>query len=169
MEEILLGNKKFKAIEVVDLTESLAVPEHRTEEGFKVADHVFFEPAEIQLTLTVDANEINTLKSLFESKEVATLTCSLGVYENVVVRELSAMQGGAANVYRAVVRVKQIRKAKAKFTTVPLPITPDEEEAKGGESAVSPPQKEVPQAPEKQENKSWLDSIFEFFGGLFRR
>ena len=169
-EEILLGGQKFTAVEVVDLTESAIIPEKRVEDGYPIADHIFFQPAEFQLNLVLLEDEIETLKQIYESKEPTTLVCKAGVFEDVVVRELSITQGGSKNALRATVRVKQILKAKAKTATIPLQqlqATSSENEASGGETATEPPQKEVPQAPEKQENKSWLDSIFDFLGGLF--
>lgn len=167
-EDILLGGQKFTAVEVVDLTESAAIPEHRVEDGYPVADHIFFQPAELQLNLTLLENEVDTLKQLFESKEPTTLVCKAGVFEDVVVRELNITQGGSKNAFRAVVRVKQVLKAKAKTATIPLQslqVTPDESDAKGGATATSLQIQEVPDAPTKQENKSWLDSIVDWFGG----
>lgn len=168
-EEIQLGGQKFTAVEVVDLTESATIPEHKVEDGYPVADHVFFQPVEFQLNLTLLESEISALKQLYESKQLTTLVCKAGVFEDVVIKELSITQGGSKNTFRAVVRVKQVLKAKAKTTTIPLQdlqLTPDESEASGGETATSPPTQEVPDAPEQpQENKSWLDSILEWFGG----
>jgi len=169
-DEILLGGNKFKAIEIIDLTESAVVPEHKVEEGYPIADHIFFQPVEFRLTLTLLEDEIEILKQLFESKQPIELVCKAGVFEDVVIKELSITQGGSINTFKAVVRVKQIIKAKAKTATIPLQqlqVTPDESDAKGGRTATDPQQKQVPSAPEKQENKSWLDSIFDWFGSLF--
>ena len=173
-EEIQLGGQKFTAVEVLDLTQSAVIPEKRTEEGYPVADHIFFQPAEFQLTLTLLENEIETLKSLYESKTPTTLICKAGVYEDVVIRELNITQGGSKNTFRAVVRVKQILKAKAKTAEIPLQqlqVTPNEtndSETPGGNTAISPPQQEVPQAPEEpQGGQSWMDSIVTFLGGIF--
>jgi len=169
-EDILLGGNKFTAIEIIDLTESAVVPEHKVEDGYPIADHIFFQPAEFRLTLTLLEDEMEILKQLFESKQPIELVCKAGVFEDVVIKELSITQGGSINTFRAVVRVKQIIKAKAKTATIPLQqlqVTPDESDAKGGETATDPPQQQVPSAPEKQENKSWLDSIFDWFGSLF--
>jgi len=151
-EKIQLGGQEFTAVEIVDLTESATIPEHHVEEGYPVADHIFFQPAEFQLTLTLLENEIETLKSLFESKEPTELVCKAGVFEDVVLKELTITQGGSKNAFRAVVRVKQILKAKAKTTTVPIPalkVTPnenDDKETKGGNTITSPQSKQVPQA-----------------------
>lgn len=170
-EKIQLGGQEFTAVEIVDLTQSAVVPEKKTEDGYPVADHIFFQPAEFQLTLTLLENEIETLKSLFGSKEPTELVCKAGVFEDVVIKELTITQGGSKNAFRAVVRVKQILKAKAKTTTMPLQqlqVTPSEEDSKGGDTATDPPQQDVPQAPEEpQEGQSWLDSIASFLGGIF--
>ena len=168
-EEIQLGGQKFIAVEVVDLTQSAAIPEKRVEDGYPVADHIFFQPAEFQLNLTLLEKEISALKQLYESKQPTTLVCKAGVFEDVVVRELNITQGGSKNTFRAVVRVKQILKARAKTTTIPLPalqLTPSETEAPGGNTATTPPAQEVPSAPQK-DKKSWLDSIMNWLGGLF--
>ncbi len=169
-EEIQLGGQKFTAVEVVDLTQSAVIPEKRVEDGYPIADHIFFQPAEFQLNLTLLENEIPVLKQLYESKQPTTLICKAGVFEDVVVRELSITQGGSKNTFRAVVRVKQILKAVAKTTTVPLQalqLTPNETDSPGGNTATESSTEEVPDAPEKEENKSWLDSIMDWFGGLF--
>lgn len=166
-DDVILGGHKFTAVEVVDLTESLTIPEHKVEDGYPVADYAFLQPAELQLNLTLLERELEVIKQLSMSREPTILLCKAGVFEDVVVKELNITQGGSINTFRAIVRVKQIIKAKAKTAQIPLAVTADESEAKGGNTATSPAQKEVLQAPEKQEGKSWLDSIFEFFGGLF--
>jgi hypothetical protein len=168
MEEIQLGGQKFTAVEVVDLTESATIPEHKVEDGYPVADHIFFQPAEFQLNLTLLESEISALKQLYESKQPTTLVCKAGVFEDVVIKELNITQGGSKNTFRAVVRVKQILKAVAKTTTIPLQdlqLTPNESDVPGGATATTPPTQEVPDAPAKEENKSWLDSILSWFGG----
>lgn len=167
-EEILLGGQKFMAVEVVDLTESATIPEHKVEDGYPVADHIFFQPAEFQLNLTLLEDEVGTLKQLYDSKQPTTLVCKAGVFEDVVIKELNITQGGSKNTFRAVVRVKQILKAKAKTTTIPLQdlqLTASEDEVPGGATAITPLSQNVPNAPEKEENKSWLDSILDWFGG----
>lgn len=170
MEEILIGNQSFKAIQVVDLTDSAETPEHRVEDGFSVVDTIILKPKEFSLTLELMEDEIDPLKQLYESKQPTEFVCRFGVFEDIVIKELHITQGGSINSFRATVRLKQILKVKAKTTTVSLPelqITPDESEAKGGDTAIPPQQKQVPSAPEKQENKSWLDSIHDWFAGLF--
>ena len=173
-EKILLGGQGFTAVEIADLTESAVVPEHRVEDGYPVADHIFFQPAEFQLTLTLLENEIEALKQLYEAKEPTTLICKAGVFEDVVIRELTITQGGSKNAFRAVVRVKQILKAKAKTAKIPLQqlqVTPnenDDKETPGGDTATDPPQQEVPQAPEEPQNgQTWMDSVISFLGGIF--
>ena len=173
-EKILLGGQEFTAVEIVDLTESAVVPEHHVEEGYPVADHIFFQPAEFQLTLTLLENEIEALKQLYEAKEPTELVCKAGVFEDVVIKKLTITQGGSRNAFRAVVRVKQILKAKAKTAKIPLQqlqVTPnenDDKETLGGDTATDPSTKDVPQAPEEpQEGQSWLDSIASFLGGIF--
>ncbi|AIY89886.1 phage baseplate protein [Geoglobus acetivorans] len=170
MEDILLGDVRFTAIEIVDLSESVVIPEHRVEDGYPIADNIFFQPAEFQLTITLLEEEVETLKQLYESKQPTTLICRFGVFEDVVIQELNMTQGGSRNTFRAVIRVRQILKARAKTAEVPLSdlgLTADESEASGGATATSPLEKDVPDAPTKQENKSWLDSIFDWFGGLW--
>ncbi len=172
-EKIQLGGQEFTAVEIVDMTESAVVPEHRVEDGYPVADHIFFQPAEFQLTLTLLENEIEALKQLYEAKEPTELVCKAGVFEDVVIKELTITQGGSKNTLRAVVRVKQILKAKAKTAKIPLQqlqVTPNEndDKMKGGDTATDPPQKEVPQAPEEPQNgQTWMDSVISFLGGIF--
>ncbi|ADB58532.1 phage baseplate protein [Archaeoglobus profundus] len=173
-EKILLSGQEFTAVEIVDLTQSAVVPEHKVEDGYPVADHIFFQPAEFQLTLTLLENEIEALKQLYEAKEPTELVCKAGVFEDVVIRELTITQGGSKNTFRAVVRVKQILKAKAKTAEIPLQqlqVTPnenDDKETKGGNTAITPQTKQVPQAPKQpQGSQSWLDSVVSFLGGIF--
>lgn len=169
-EEILLGGQKFTAVEVVDLTQSAVVPEHKVEDGYPISDHIAFKPAEFRLTITLLEDEIETLKQLYESKQPIEFVCKAGVFENIVVKEIHITQGGSINTFRVTLHLKQIIKAKAKTTTIPLQqlqVTPDEKDGKGGKTVTDPQQQQVSQAPQKQENKSWLDSIFDWFGSLF--
>jgi len=170
MEEILIGNQSFKAIQIVDLTDSAETPEHRVEDGFSVVDAIILKPKEFSLTLELIEEEIEPLKQLYESKQPTEFVCKFGVFENIVIKELHITQGGSTNSFRATVLLKQILKAKSKMVAIPLQqlqVTPDESDAKGGKTATDPSQQQVPSAPEKQENKSWLDSIFDWFGSLF--
>jgi len=171
MEEIILGNNTFNAIEVVDLTAEALTPEHKVEAGYSVVDHIVLQPKEFRLTLTLNEDELRWLEELYRSKQPTTFVCKFGVFDNVVVKEISLRQGDALNVFKATCVIKQILIAKAKTTTLPmeLNLTPAEEEMPGGDVAVEPPEQEVPQAPAEPESeeKSWLDSIFEFMGMLF--
>ena len=169
-DDILLAGQPIKITQVINLSQPADVPEHRVEDGFSVADTIVLKPAEFELQLEVDKDQLNELKQFYEQKQPVELVCKFGIFENVVIKELSATQGGSTNYFRATLRVRQILKAKAKTTTVSLPelqVTPDESEASGGDTAIPPQQQNVPSAPEKQENKSWLDSIFDWFGSLF--
>ena len=176
-DEILLGGNKFKAIEIIDLTESAVVPEHKVEEGYLIADHIFFQPVEFRLTLTLLEDEIEILKQLFESKQPIELVCKAGVFEDVVIKELSITQGGSINTFKAVVRVKQIIKAKAKTATIPLQqlqVTPDESDAKGGYTATGVLdgwmaqhlRKYEEEKKEEKKDESLLDKVCGFVGWL---
>ena len=170
MEEILINNQSFKAIQVVDLTDSAETPEQRVEDGFSVVDTIILKPKEFSLTLELMEDEVELLKQLYESKQPIEFVCRFGAFEDIVIKELHITQGGSANTYRASISLKQILKAKAKTAAIPLhqlQVTPDEKDAKGGDTTISPQAKQVPQAPEQpQENQSWLDSIVTFLGGF---
>ncbi len=169
-EKITLGDYEFRAIKIYDLTQSAKTPEHRVEEQFSIVDHVILQPAEFRLELELVEDEIGILMSLFESKEPVELITDFGIYEDMVIKNLE-ITPSSSTTKRASVQLKQIRKAITRTATVPfttdLPVTQDESTYPGSKTAVSPYKQEVPQAPEKQENKSWVDSIFDFFGGLF--
>ncbi len=178
MTDILLGGIRFTATEVLDLTESATTPEHKVEEGYSIVDHILLQPAEFQLNLTLLESEVNTLKQLYEAKQPTTLACKFGIFEDVVVKELTITQGGSKNTFRAVVRVKQILKAKAKTATIPLQdlqLTPDESEASGGETATSLLDgwmvKEFSKYQQQQEQdsgteKTWADQVFGFLSSF---
>jgi len=169
MEKILLGGHEFRAIRVINLSQSATTPEHRVEEQFSIVDHIILEPIEFRLELELlkDEGEVDKLNSLFEARQPIEFVCDLGVFEDMVIKSREFVEGGSVNTVRASVHIKQIRKAKAKTATIPLPIIQSEEDYPGSDTAVSPLQQQVPSAPEKQEEKSWLDSIFDWFGGLF--
>ncbi len=142
MEEILLGGEKFTAIEVVDLSEEGDLPSHSIEEGFEIADHIFHRPKEFKVELTLMQDEVLRLQELYEEKEPIDFVCGMGVFENCVIKDLHIKQGGSKNTFQAVVNLKQVRIAKSKQATVSLSkqlqVTPDEEDAPGGETATEP-------------------------------
>jgi hypothetical protein len=170
-EEVLLNGRPLKVVQIIDLTESKeVVPSHKVEEGYDVSDHLINKPAEFQIQLEVEESDLEMIKQLYENKEATEFVCKVGVFEDVVVKELHITQGGSINTFRVTLHLKQILKAKSKTATISLPqlqVTPSEEQSKGGDTAVSPQPKQVPQAPEPpQENQSWLDSIVTFLGGI---
>ncbi|MEM2726664.1 MAG: hypothetical protein QXV61_00195 [Archaeoglobaceae archaeon] len=165
--DVLIDGVKYKAIESVDVSHTVATPEHRVEEGYNIVDHAFFEPIEVQFTLSVTEQELQKLKSLYNSKQTTEVVYKGGVVDNVILKQLDVTQGGSKNMLKATVTFRQILKAKAKTAEIPLEVIKSEDEAKGSNSQQSPSEQNVQQAPQKQENKSWLDSIFDFFGNLF--
>lgn len=166
--EILIDGYKYKAIENIDVTHTVITPEHKVEEGYNIVDHAFFEPIEINVTLSIDESELQRLKSLYKSKNTTEIVYKGGVIDNVILKNISVTQGGSKNILKAEVTFRQILKARAKTTTILLEdITKDEKDAKGGDTAIQPTTQNVQKAPEKKDNKSWLDSIFDFFGSLF--
>jgi len=171
MEELLLNGHSLKVVQITDFSESKDIPEHRVEEGYDVSDNQVYKPAEFQIQLEVEESDLEMIKQLYESKQPTEFVCKFGVFEDIVIKELHITQGGSTNSFRATVLLKQILKAKSKMAAIPLQqlqVTPDESDARGGKTATDSQQKQVPSAPEKQENKSWLDSIFDWFGSLFR-
>jgi len=169
-EEVLLNGRPLKVVQIIDLTESKEVPSHKVEEGYDVSDHLINKPAEFQIQLEVEESDLEMVKQLYESQQPTEFVCKLGVFENIVVREFHVTQGGSINTYKVTLSLKQILIAKSKTATVSLPqlqVTPDESQVPGGDTAISPQPKQVPQAPEQpQENQSWLDSIVTFLGGI---
>jgi hypothetical protein len=165
---ILIGGKQFKAISVVDLTKDTEVPEYKVEEQFSVTDHIILKPAEFELELQLfrDRGEVETLNQLYEAKQPISLTTEFGHYDHMVLKSVRFRDSDSENIVYATIYIKQILKAKAKTATISLPeLMPDESQYPGSDTAVTPQSKTVPDVPEKQENKSWLDSILSWFGG----
>ena len=197
MGEILLGGEKFTAIEVVDLSEEGDLPSHSIEEGFEIADHIFHRPKEFKVELTLMRNEVPKLQELYERKEPIDFVCGIGVFENCVIKEIQIKQGGSKNTFQAVIELKQVRIAKSKQATLPLSkqlqVTPNEEDAPGGETATEPiidgwaskmyRERQIKQASEadayfhelehggekqeeEEQEKSWIDQVSGFIAWL---
>jgi hypothetical protein len=171
MEDVFIAGRKFRAISVINLDQDKTIPEHRTEEQFSIADHVINEPAEFELELQLfkDEGEVDLLKQIIESNTPFELSLELGSYENMLVKSHRFRISDSQNIVYATLRIKQIRTAAARTAVVTLPdvVTQAEEDYQGGDAAVTPSSENKADGPEKQENKSWLDSIMDWFGATF--
>lgn len=168
--DVLIGGKSFKAINVVDLTKDADLPEHRVEEQFSISDHIILKPAEFEFELQLfkDEGEVESIMQLYEAKQPLDLVTQFGAYSDMVIKSVRLRDSDSKNIAYATVHIKQIIKAKAKTATVSLPeLIPDDSSFKGDNTAKTPQQTTTPTAPEKQENKSWLDSIFDWFDNVF--
>lgn len=163
-ETISLGDAEFKALQIINLKESITIPAHKVEEGYSISDHAQEQPSEfsLELELLKSEGEVETLNALFDAKEPVTFTSELGVFDDMEIQDKSYTQGGNVSTVKASVRLKQILKAVAKTTTIELPVTPiptvtdppippEEEENENAESN------------EKDEGKTWAETIWGWF------
>ncbi|RLI77970.1 hypothetical protein DRP05_08605 [Archaeoglobales archaeon] len=168
-EKILLGDIELEAAQIINLTEKATVPEKKVEAQFSIVDHVILNPAEFSIDAVCirDSQKHIKLKQLYESKKPVTFHSDLlGTYDNMIIESLDFSQGGSVNTIKASVHIKQIKIAESKTVTISLPVTPMIREVPQNTTAKPPKDKHTQYEPEKQENKSWLDSIFDWLGGV---
>jgi|GEM_PF-1342800 hypothetical protein len=173
-EIIKLGGVELTATQVLDLSQSAQVPEHRTERQFSVADHIILEPKEFSISVMLfkDSKELEALRKLYESKQLVRFESELEDLDDMVITSFDLSPAGV-NAYKAEIRIKQIRRAELKTRVVKFedPATSAEietgEEPPGGDTAVSPKEISYQNKPQKEQGKNWLESLISWVGGLF--
>ncbi|WP_290597034.1 phage baseplate protein [Archaeoglobus sp. JdFR-39] len=178
MENVLLDDIELEAVQVVDLTEKTTVPEHRVEKQFSISDHIILEPAEFSIEATIDTSTKQRLEALRDSKKLFTFVSELhGTYDNMVVLSLSFRPLDLSNL-QASIHIKQIRVAETKTVSIPISVTPSEEEVKGSTPPTNPLdgwmarhfeeyKKEVPEQPQQSLLDKALGFVNWLTGGLF--
>ncbi|RLI74688.1 hypothetical protein DRO97_05385 [Archaeoglobales archaeon] len=169
-EKILLGDLELEAVQIINLTEKATIPEKKVEAQFSIIDHIILNPAEFSIDAICirDSQEHIKLKQLYESKQPITFHSDLlGTYDNMIIESLDFSQGGSVNTIKASIHIKQIRIAESTTVIISLPVTPAIQEVLQNTTAIDPVEQSQPSEPEKQEEKSWLDSIFDWLGGVF--
>jgi len=169
-EKILLGDIELEAAQIINLTEKATIPEHRVEKQFSIVDHIILNPAEFSIDAICirDSQEHEKLIQLYESKQPVTFHSDfLGTYDNMIIESLDFSQGGSVNTLRTSIKIKQILIAESKTITIELPITPTIQETPANTTARDPEEKSTNSEPQKEEGKSWLDTIAGWLGGLF--
>ena len=174
MEKVRLGDIELTATQVLRLSLRATTPRHKTEKQFSVADHIIEEPEALRVSckLFKDSSEYEELLKLYNSKQPVRFTSELYDIEEVVVEEFEVSPAGL-NTYDAEITVKAIRRAelKTRIVTFEDPATGVKQdtgnEPPGGDTAVTPKQINHQNKPKKEENKSWLESLISWVGGLF--
>jgi len=146
------------------------VQEHKVEFGYIIADYIKPEPEEFHVEVYANNEELEFLKQLRDTREVFIIDFEdeRGIYENVVITSLE-VEKEYENNYTVTLTLKRIQTAELKTEMIvldDLQLTDDKKKLPGG-TIVGTQNKEVADAPPKQENKSWLDSILSWFGGIF--
>lgn len=143
------------------------VQEHKVESGFIIADHIKPDPEEFHIEVFANDGELVFLKMLRDSREVFTIDFEdeRGIYENVVVTELEA-EREYKNSYTVSITLRRVQTAELKTELIVLENVQLSEKAPGG-TVAGTQEKVAADTPPKQENKSWLDSILDWFGGIF--
>lgn len=134
---VSIGGQKFKAIKIVDLSHKAVVPEHKVEDGYNVADHIIHKVTALQLTLELlkTEGEVSKILQIYKDKKPVNVTTEFGKYPDMVLDDLKIRDSDSMNIAYATAHFKQIRKAKARITTVPIPeIAPPPAEDSTAES-----------------------------------
>ena len=162
-----IAGRDFVAVVSGRISLKNTVQEHKVESGFIIADHIKPDPEEFHIEVFADDEELAFLKQLRDSREVFTIDFEdeRGIYENVVITSLEADRE-YENSYTVTLTLKRIQTAELKTVLVVLEDVQVSGPTPGG-TMTGTHEKEVADAPPKQENKSWLDSILDWFGGIF--
>lgn len=164
---VKIAGREFIAVVSGRISLKNTIQEHRVESGYIIADHIRPEPEELHIEIYANSEELAFLKQLRNNREVFSVEFEdeRGVYDNVVIESLEA-EREYENSYTVTLTLKRIQTAELKTELVTLEDVQLTDQVPGGTMAGTQ-DREVPDAPEKQENRSWLDSIFEWFGGIF--
>lgn len=173
MEPIKLGGIELEATQVLDMSQSSKVPEHKTEKQFAIADHVVNEPKEFSITaiLFKDSTEYNALRKMYDDKQLIRFESELDDLEDMVITRFN-VSVASLDTYRASISIKQIRTAELAIRIVVFedPATGEDIETgeeQGSNTAVAPAENPATDKPVKEEGESWVDSILTWVGGLF--
>jgi|Deesub1362A_J573_1020465.scaffolds.fasta_scaffold00348_70 hypothetical protein len=160
-----IAGKEFRATVTGRVLLKNTVQENRVESGFLVADHIKPEPVELHLEIYANEEELAFIKELRNSKQIfdVDLADERGIYENVVVESLE-VEREYENNYTVTITLKQIQTVELRTELIILEDIPLTEDVPGG-TVAGTQEKEISDSLEKQENKSWLDSILSWFGG----
>ena len=138
LDQFSIGGYIFDAYLQISTTSRLRITEHPTESGFSIADGAYLEPMEFTFDIGMTDTTVGKvfgqfqegifgsrskkafeiLREMQEKREPVTLVCRYGIYENIMVTEVSPLDDyRTVSSLRARVRLQQV------ITTEPVIVS----------------------------------------------
>ena len=129
LDQFSIGGYIFDAYLQISTTSRLRITEHPTEAGFSIADGAYLEPLEFVFDIGMSDTTLGkipgqfqeglfgsrskkafeVLREMQEAREPVTLVCRYGIYENIMVTEVSPLDDyKTVSSLRARVRLQQV-------------------------------------------------------------
>ena len=139
-QDVVINGDTYTAITTYTVQRQTTIPTHKTEMGYQIADHIFDENTQIDLTLKLfkDLNEHTKIQALYDKKTTLSIYSELGSYDNVVIGNLKLDRGDTLNTVIGTLSLKQIRIGNAVQVSTTLPASVSDANLPGSGSAKAP-------------------------------
>lgn len=164
---VLLAGVELVGASVVNLKETATIPKHKTEKQRTISDHVILDPPAFSVSVELFTDEgvtedgWGTLENLYKAKDLVTLICAMGTYDNLMIRELSVKQDDAKNALHGSITLEGVLIGESEVTEVALTLTSSKDDTTSDSSSTST--KSVTEKPDKVDG-SWLKGIASTMG-----